>query len=70
MRKVTKYLSSIMFNISLIYCITLLSGCDNERFDDQIPFVSFPDITINLKSQQYLALQNQVTSILLLISDY
>lgn len=45
---------SFLFSLLLI-----LGSCDNDQFNDQIPFVSFPDIIVNLKSQQYLSLQNQ-----------
>ena len=54
-----KFILSLAITFVLLMQIGLLTSCDSQQIDDQIPFVSFTDIRINLKSQQYLALQNQ-----------
>jgi len=46
-------------NLILLFSLIGFISCDNDLIDDQIPFVSFPDIIINLKSQQYLSLQSE-----------
>jgi len=53
-----KLICQLFLGVILSISAVLISSCDNEQIDDQIPFVSFPDIIINLKSQQYLALQS------------
>jgi hypothetical protein len=60
-----KLIFSTLFNLVFIFIVIVGIGCDNERIDSQIPFTSFPDIIINLKSQQYLALQNPLGHVLI-----
>lgn len=47
-----------IFSLILLTSIAFLGSCDNQQFDSEIPFVAFPDIIINLNSQQYLDLRN------------
>jgi len=54
MKKIISYILSFTLFLSVL----LIGACDNEQIDSPIPFVSFPDIIVNLKSQQYLDLQN------------
>jgi len=51
-------LSKLLFIVGTLASLVINGSCNNEQFDDQIPFVSFPDKIINLKSQQYLDLQS------------
>jgi len=58
MKKVIKLTTLATHNIALLFLVFSPISCDNQQFDSEIPFVAFPDIVINLTSQQYLDLRN------------
>ncbi len=48
--------SKIAFIFTLVV-LTLFSNCEPDRSDDQIPYVQFPDVIINLNLPVYTALK-------------